>query len=310
MRILVTGARGFLGSHLVPIISRDKENEVVSVSSLDFDLTNFDETMKCLYEHKPDVIFHLAGLSGGIGANLSRPEEFYFVNTLLIANMFQAASKFHVEHLIVPIGGCSYPSNAKSPIKEEEMWSGFPHGASAAYSSAKKMAIVAAQAYRSVGLNSTILVPGNMYGEYDNFSLNDSHVIPAIIRKIYEAKFSGEKKITMWGGGKPLRDFVYAGDVADIMSKVISKSIIGPINISTGTSVSIKELTEIIASKMKFQEEIFWDITKPEGQSIKIFDVTKLEKLRFKCNTSLATGLERTISWFESNYVIPGKVRL
>jgi GDP-L-fucose synthase len=309
MKILVTGARGFLGSHLVPKISSN--NHVVSVSSSDYDLTSIDEVRKCLNRHKPEVVFHLAGLSGGIGANLSRPEKFYFVNTLLIANMFQAASEINVGRLIVPMGGCSYPSTAKSPIIEEDMWSGFPHGASAAYSSAKKMAIVASEAYRSVGLNSTILVPGNMYGEYDNFSLQDSHVVPAIIRKIYEAKLSGAKKIEMWGAGKPVRDFVYVGDVASIMSSFIQKNeITGPINISTGTSISIRDLTENIADKMNFEGEIFWDITKPEGQLVKIFDVTRLEKLGFKCDTSLTDGLEKTISWFEANYSIHGKIRL
>ena len=309
MRILVTGANGFLGRHLVPLLKINYQ--VSAVSSVDYDLTDLNATQRCILETQPEIIFHLAGLSGGIGANLERPSRFYFVNTLLIANMFEAASRARVQHLVVPMGGCSYPASAKSPISEDQMWDGFPHGASSAYSSAKKMAIVASQAYSKDGLRSSILVPGNMYGEFDNYSLEDSHVIPAIIRKVYEAKMNSNPEIVMWGEGKPVRDFVYASDVAKVLANFVNHpEISGPINISTGTSVSIREVTEKIVKLMNFTGEVIWDSSKPEGQLVKIFDTRQLSNLGFHCETQLEDGLKNTISWFADNYQIPGAIRL
>jgi GDP-L-fucose synthase len=225
--------------------------------------------------------------------------------------MFQAAYDLKIEHLVVPMGGCSYPSSATSPIGEEQMWNGYPHEASAAYSSAKKMAIVAGQAYRKQGLKSTIVVPGNMYGEFDNFSLSDSHVIPAIIRKVYEANLRNASSIEMWGEGKPLRDFVYAGDVSQVMKELLLRSDLpGPFNISTGTSISIRQVTDIVVKQLGFRGEIIWNSSKPEGQLVKIFDVSTLKELGYECVTPIEAGIAKTISWFKSNYGIAGKVRL
>jgi GDP-L-fucose synthase len=211
----------------------------------------------------------------------------------------------------VPIGGCSYPAAAVSPIDENQMWNGYPHEASAAYSSAKKMAIVASQAYKKEGLKSTVVIPGNMYGEYDNYSLKESHVIAAVIRKVYEAKENNSNSIEMWGEGRPLRDFVYAGDVAEVMKKLLLKDEIpSPLNISTGTSISIKQVTNIVLEQLGFRGEVIWNSLKPEGQLVKIFDVTKLNNLGYKCETPIEVGIAKTISWFESNYHLFGRVRL
>jgi GDP-L-fucose synthase len=309
MRILVTGATGFLGRHLVPLL--ENENEVYSVSSQDFDLTNLDSTYACFQQARPEVVYHLAGLSGGIGANLEEPAKFYFVNTLLIANIFQAACDLKIKRLIVPMGGCSYPATAVSPIGEDQMWNGYPHETSAAYSSAKKMAIVASQAYKKQGLKSTVVVPGNMYGEFDNFSLSASHVIPAIVRKVYEAKMSNSNIIEMWGSGKPVRDFVYAGDVATVMKELLERDdLYGPINISTGTSITIRQVTDIVMKQLDFRGEVVWNSSKPEGQLVKVFDVSTLKELGYECPTPIETGIAKTTSWFESNYSNPGKVRL
>ena len=310
MRILVTGARGFLGSHLVPYLT-DQGHEVSTPTSSQFDLTNLEATKECLVEAKPEVIYHLAGLSGGIGANLEAPARYYFVNSLIITNMFEAASKIDCKHLIVPMGGCSYPSTAVSPIGEDQMWMGYPHGASSAYSSAKKMAIVAGEAYRKEGLSSTVVVPGNMYGEYDNYSLKDSHVIPALIRKLFEAKQNDSSSISMWGSGTPLRDFVYAGDVAYVLSAILGrKELHGPINISSGTSISIRGVTELAAKLLDYQGKIEWDSSKPDGQMVKIFDVTLLKEMGYSCSTELEEGLRKTIKWFQQNYFELGRVRL
>jgi GDP-L-fucose synthase len=309
-RILVTGATGFLGSHLLQALVTNGFSPI-PVSSKDYDLLNYNEVEKCLQDTKPDAIVHLAGISGGIGANIARPEIFYYKNTLLTAHMFQAASTTGIQRMIFPMGGCSYPSTAVSPIDESQMWNGYPHGASSAYSSAKKMGIVAGQAYQKTGLKTTVIVPGNMYGEFDNFSSTDSHVIPAIIRKVYEAKNNISKQVNMWGTGCPVRDFVYAGDVAKIICKILPlENLMGPLNISTGTSVSIRDVTYQIANIMNYEAEINWDSTKPEGQLVKIFETTYLKSLGLECETLFDDGIKKTINWFEANYHKKDIIRL
>jgi GDP-L-fucose synthase len=208
------------------------------------------------------------------------------------------------------MGGCSYPGSARSPIIEEDMWQGFPHSSAAPYSSAKRMNIVMSQAYRKqYNFNSIVLVPGNIYGPEDNFDLNNSHVIPALIRKYYEAKINGADKVVAWGSGKPLRDFIYIGDAVEAIYKaacVYNSSDI--INISSGTSVSIKDLTETIAAVVQFEGEILWDTSKPDGQMEKGFSVDKMQEiLAFKPSVNLRDGLAKTYDWFVENY---GKARL
>ncbi len=245
MRMVVTGATGFLGRHLMPVLLQKYGAEnVVGVSSKDHDLMVRDEVRRLLAELEPEVVVHLAAYSGGIDCNRRFPADFYFKNTILTALMFQEASACGVKKLVYTMGGCSYPAQATSPIGEAQMWNGFPQKESAGYSCAKKMGIVASAAYREqYGLNSVVLVPGNMYGEYDNFKVGESHVIPAMIRRIWETKREGRGEIVMWGTGEPVRDFVYAGDVARVIPWFIEHyDSSEPVNISTGTRTSIKEL--------------------------------------------------------------------
>ena len=213
--------------------------------------------------------------------------------------------------MIYPIGGCRYPHTAISPISEGQLWQGYPQSESAGYAMAKKVGVVASTSYRhQYGLNSIILVPGNMYGEYDNFSLTDSHVIPATIRKMFEAKQENKKQVMMWGSGKPQRDFVYAGDVGATFPLFIENyNSPDPVNISSGTTTSIKELAETVKELVGYDGEIIWDTSKPDGQMIKIFDVQKMNELGISCPTSLREGLEKTIDWFSKNYD-SGNVRL
>jgi GDP-L-fucose synthase len=305
MRVLLTGATGFLGRHTLPVLqARYGRDNVIGVSSRDYDLCDRPEVDRLLRDAKPDTVVHYAGYSGGIGANTAYPADFYYRNTVLTAHMFDAAARAGIRKLIYPMGGCSYPATATSPISEDQLWCGFPQPESAAYSTAKMMGTVAARAYRGqYRLDATVIVPGNMYGEFDNFSRADSHVIPAMIRRYCEATRDGVPAVTMWGSGRPQRDFVYAGDVAaTIIFFIEGFREPGPVNISSGTAVSIRDLALTIAELAGFTGDIRWDPEKPDGQMVKIFSVERLRALGLSCPTALRIGLERTIRWFQTNY--------
>lgn len=304
-KIVVTGARGFLGRHAVPVLrERYGPAAVVGLSSSDYDLTDPPAVRRLLEDHQPEIIVHLAGYVGGIGANRARPADFFHRNLLMMANMFQAAAAFGIRKLVYPMGGCSYPATAVSPIGEDQMWQGYPQPDSAAYSSAKKMGIVASEAYRQQhGLNSVVIIPGNMYGEYDNFRVEESHVVPGLVRRFYEAAAAGTPEVVCWGTGCPTRDFVYAGDVARCLPFFIEKYESGePVNISSGSTTSIRELAETIRELVRYEGRLCWDASKPDGQKFKIFDVKRLNGLGLSCDTSLREGLTRTVEWFTANY--------
>lgn len=304
-RIVVTGASGFLGRHLLPLLqARYGAERVVGLSSRDYDLMDRAAVRRMFAEQRPDVLFHLAAYSGGIGANRAFPADFYFRNTVLTALAFEEAARAGVRKLIYTMGGCSYPATAASPISEDQMWNGYPQPESAGYSAAKKMGIVASRSYRAQhGLNSVVLIPGNMYGEYDNFRNEESHVVPAMIRRYSEARRNNVPRVVMWGSGSPERDFVYAGDVAAALVWFVENyDSSEPVNISSGTRTSIRELAETIGRHTGYQGQIEWDRTKPDGQMIKIFDVTRMHGLGLRCATSLDEGLARTIRWLEANY--------
>jgi GDP-L-fucose synthase len=305
MKILLTGSTGFLGRHARAVLeSNYGAQSVFCPKSSDYDLMQLNQVERLFEEFRPDVVVHLAGYVGGIGANKEFPADFYFRNTILTANVFHIAAKTGVKKIIYPIGGCSYPANAISPIDESQFWCGYPQEESAPYSTSKMMGIVAAKSYQKQhGLNATVIVPGNMYGPFDNYNNFSSHVIPAMIRRFYEAKSKGDQEIVMWGSGAPVRDFVYAPDVAKLIPFFIdSFSEIGPINISSGTSISIKDLALMIKKIIKFEGQIKWDVSKPDGQMKKIFSVKKLNDLKLNCPTKIEDGLRLTINWFEDQY--------
>jgi len=309
MRILVTGATGFLGRHLMPVLSeRYGADSVQGVSSREYDLMDPGQVTRMFRDRKPEVLVHLAAYSGGIGANRAFPADFYYRNTLLTALVFEQAARSGVKKLVYPMGGCSYPAKATSPISEDQMWQGYPQPESAGYSAAKKMGIVASIGYRAqYGLNSVVIVPGNMYGEYDNFRNEESHVVPAMVRRYFEAKRSGLSQVAMWGSGKPVRDFVYAGDVARCIPYFIENyDSSEPVNLSSGTTTPIKELAEAIKEVVGYKGEIVWDSLKPDGQMVKIFDTTRMKSLDLSCPTSLLDGLRKTADWLARNYVARG----
>lgn len=305
MRIVVTGANGFLGRHTMPVLrARYGAEQVTGITSADYDLMNRAAVETMFRELAPDAVVHLAGYSGGIGANRAYPADFYHRNTVLTALMFEAAARHKIKKLLYPMGGCSYPAEATSPIGEDQLFRGYPQADSAPYSTAKMMGVVAARAYRDqYGLDATVIVPGNMYGEYDNFHPQDSHVAPAMLRRCYEARLESAPSVRMWGSGRPERDFVYAGDVAACIPFFIeSFSEVGPVNISTGSRTSIRTLAETAARATGYTGDIRWDETKPDGQMVKIFDVTRLRALGLSCPTALDDGLARTADWLMTHY--------
>jgi GDP-L-fucose synthase len=305
MRVTVTGASGFLGRHLIPALARAyPASSVTALSRSHYELTDAAQVRRMFAETRPDVVFHLAAYVGGIGANREFPADFFSRNLLLTALMFEEASRYGLKKLIYPLGGCSYPATATSPIGEDQMWEGFPQAESAPYSIAKKTALVASEAYRrQYGLDSVVVIPGNMYGEYDNFRVRESHVIPALIRRFCEARRNKVRQIVAWGTGTPVRDFVYAGDVAAVLPFFIDHYHSSePVNLSSGTSTTIRDLSETIRRLTRFDGDLLWDTSKPDGQPVKVFDVSRMASLGLSCPTRLEEGLKRAIDWFERHY--------
>lgn len=303
MRILVTGANGFVGRNLVALL-HERGCIVITPARKEFDLLEQSAVRRMFSEHKPEAVFHLAGLIGGIGANKTRPADFCYENLVMGTVMLHESWKAGVKKYITLMGGCSYPAKAPSPIKEIELFNGYPQVESAPYSLAKAMSAVQAEAYRRQHqFNAIVLVPGNIYGPHDNFDLNNSHVIPALIRKFLEAKAASKTEVPAWGTGKPTRDFVYVSDVCEaILLAAIKYNGSDIINLSSGTTVTIKELTETVAELTGYQGRVVWDTTKPDGQMFKGFDVTRMKEiLGYECRTSLRDGLRKTIDWFIAN---------
>ncbi|MDD5482825.1 MAG: GDP-L-fucose synthase [Kiritimatiellae bacterium] len=302
-RILVTGADGFLGHHIVPVLQNGFATEIFTPGRSDYDLLSPGAPEKMMADLRPDCVVHLAAKSGGIMDNRRQQADYYFENVVMNTHVFHAAFRAGVKKFLALMGGCSYPAAAVSPIGEDQMWNGFPQPESAGYSMAKKMLLVQSWAYRQQhGFNSITLIPGNVYGEWDNFNLTRAHVIPALIRKCVEAKENGSPFIAAAGTGKPVRDFVYAADVAALIPWfLVNYDTSDPINISTGTRTSIRELAEIVKTTAGYPGEIRWDSSQPDGQADKIFSPARLHQLGLQCPTPLAEGLRRTVAWFLEN---------
>ena len=308
-RVLVTGASGFMGHSLVPIL-RARGADVVTPSRQDYDLLEQSAVRAMFVAIKPEIVVHLAGLVGGILANQKAPAEYSHQNLLMGTLMAHESYAAGVRRYATLIGGCSYPQKAPSPIAETSLWDGYPQPESAPYSLAKRMLVVLSQAYRAqYGFDSIVLVPGNVYGPHDNFDLENSHVIPALIRKFDLAAAEGQKSVIAWGSGKPTRDFVYVDDacagIADALENYSGPEIV---NISSGSAITIRELVETVAETVGYTGEVVWDSTKPDGQMEKGFDVTRMrEWLKIECPTTLRDGLRRTYAWYKTR---PSEVRM
>ncbi len=303
-RVLVTGASGFVGRNLVPMLER-VDCELLTPTRRQYDLLEQEQIRALLADTRPDVVLHLAGLIGGIMANKQRPADFCTQNLLMGTLMLHESYQAGVSKYITLMGGCSYPAHAPSPIRETELWNGYPQPESAPYSLAKAMSAVQAQSYRrQYGFNAVVLVPGNIYGPHDNFDLTNSHVIPALIRKFSEARRDGQREIVSWGTGRATRDFIYIKDACEaILLGAATYSGSDIINLSSGNATTIRTLVETIADLTGYRGAIVWDASKPEGQLEKGFDVTRMRDiLGYECPTSLREGLKRSIEWYECNH--------
>ena len=298
MKVLLTGATGFLGQNLEPVLSEDYE--VVGYGSEPWDLRDQSKVEYIVQKIRPDVIVHAAGSVGGILANKENPGKFMYENLIMGTNLIHQAMKYRVPKFILLGTVCSYPKHTPVPFKEEDIWNGYPEETNAPYGIAKKTLMRLVEDYHEqYDFNGVNLVPVNMYGPHDHFNLASGHVIPALILKFYEAIKSG-KDVKVWGTGEASREFLYAPDCAEAIKLAIQKDVgPEPINIGTGKEIKIIDLAETIADLMSFNGTIFFDSSKPDGQPRRCLDTTRAkERLGFEATTDLETGLKSTIEWF------------
>lgn len=301
--IMVTGGAGFLGSHVVERLRDAGCRNVLVPRSRQYDLRNPQTAMELIKETRPDLIIHLAAAVGGIEANRKNPGSFFYDNLTMGIHLMEAARIYDVKKFVACGTICSYPKFAPVPFREEDLWNGYPEETNAPYGLAKKMLLVQSQAYRQqYGFNSIFLLPVNLYGPRDNFDLETSHVIPALIRKCLEAKEQNKDHITVWGTGKATREFLYVEDAAEAIL-LAAEHYDGdqPVNIGTGEEISIQSLAELIAELTGYTGEIRWDPQKPDGQPRRCLDVRKAkEYFGFEAKVSLKEGLRKTIEWYVS----------
>jgi GDP-L-fucose synthase len=300
MRVLVTGGGGFLGSHLVERLGAEGLDPFVA-RRRDYDLTRDGDARRLFEEARPELVYHLAAEVGGIGANQASPGRYWYANLVMGANVLEQARLQGVEKTIFLGTICSYPKFTPVPFHEDELWNGYPEETNAPYGVAKKALLVGAQAYREqYGTNAVYLLPVNLYGPRDNFDLETSHVIPALVRKMVEAQERGTEEIVLWGDGSPTREFLYVDDcVEGLLLAAESYDGAEPVNLGSGEEIAIRDLAGLIAELTGFQGQLSWDTSRPNGQPRRRLDVSRAEKLfGFRATTTLREGLERTIAWY------------
>lgn len=299
-KILVTGGTGFLGKHVVKKL-KEKYLEVYPIGSGICDLTNRSDTRRMMQHYRPNVIVHLAGSVGGIGANRDQPGKFFYDNMMMGMNIIDESRLFHIDKLVMVGTVCSYPKFAVSPFKEEEIWEGYPEETNAPYGIAKKSLYEMIKSYRQqYKLNGVVVIPTNLFGPNDNFDPKTSHVIPAIILKMHNAKQRNEAMVNLWGTGNATREFLYVEDCADAIRNAVDfYSGSKLINIGNGKEVSIKELANKIKEMMDYKGIIIWNHSEPDGQPRRCLDVQRAKDyLNFEAKTSLDEGLKNTIDYF------------
>lgn len=300
-KILVTGGHGFLGSVVVKkLIERGvPEGNLFAPSSQELDLVRWENCVKAVAGQ--DVVIHIAAVVGGIGANRAHPGKFFYDNIMMGVQLMEAARLAGVKKFVAIGSICAYPKFAPIPFKEEDLWSGYPEETNAPFGLAKKMLLVEAQAYRAeYGFNAIYLLPVNLYGPGDDFDLENSHVVPALIRKIYDAERSHGTSVEVWGTGTATREFLYVDDAAEAIVLATEKyDKPDPVNLGSGQEISIKDLVATIAGAMDFKGEIKWDASKPDGQPRRALDVSRAEReFGFRAKMDFAEGLRRTIEWY------------
>jgi len=303
-RLVVTGGSGFLGSAVVQKLRARGYKKITIPRSSNYDLRDQEAIVRFYKDAEPQIVIHLAAVVGGIGANRANPARFFYDNAIMGIQMMEYARQFGVEKFVVLGTVCAYPKFASVPFKEEELWNGYPEETNAPYGLAKKMMLVQAQAYRlQYGFNAIYLLPVNLYGPRDNFDLESSHVIPALIRKCVEAKENNDEKIVLWGDGSPTREFLYVEDAAEgIVLATERYNGSEPVNLGTGEEISILSLAQMIAAEVGYSGSIIWDTTKPNGQPRRGLDVTRAKALfGFEAEYRLREGISKTVEWFLAN---------
>jgi GDP-L-fucose synthase len=301
VNVLVTGGGGFLGSHIVDRLRAAGHDPFVARQA-EYDLTSWDDTSRLFADARPALVFHLAAEVGGIGANRANPGRYWFANLIMGAHVLEQSRLHGVAKLVVAGTVCSYPKFTPVPFHEEDLWNGYPEETNAPYGVAKKAVLVGAQSYREqYGLQTAYLLPANLYGPRDNFDLETSHVIPALIRKMIE----GEAEVVLWGDGSPTREFLYVDDAAEAFVTAAERyDAPEPVNIGTGAEISIRELAGTIAELTGFNGKIVWDTSMPNGQPRRSLDASKAnDAFGFTASTELREGLEQTIAWYRERAV-------
>ncbi len=304
-RVIVTGGAGFLGRYIVKELIRQgaDPDRVIVPRSIQYNLLEKENVISLLKDHPADYLIHAAGTVGGIGANRDNPGRFFYENLIMGVHLMEQSRLQGVKKVTMIGTICSYPKNTPVPFREEDLWTGYPEETNAPYGLAKKMLLVQSQAYREqYGFNSIFLMPVNLYGPYDNFSYDSSHVIPALIRKCVEAKERGDKEIVCWGDGSPTREFLYVEDAAEgIVAGLVHYDRSEPVNLGTGREISIKDLVSLIVELTGFRGKITWDASKPNGQPRRCVDTSKaVSFFGFNAKTSFRDGLRTTIDWYLS----------
>ncbi len=314
---MVTGGAGFLGRFLVERLRNAGAANVFVPRSTDYDLVERADVNRLLTDVKPDLVIHLAAVVGGIGHNKNNPGKFFYDNLMMGAQLIEESRLQSVRKFVAIGTVCAYPKFTPVPFKEDDLWVGYPEETNAPYGLAKKMMLVQLQSYRDqYGFNGIFLLPANLYGPGDNFNLETSHVIPALIRKCVEARISDAPFIEAWGSGEVSREFLYVDDCAEgIVKAAATYEGDAPVNLGTGQEIKIKDLVLTIARLTEYKGEIRWQPTKPDGQPRRKLDTSRAEReFGFSAHTSLEEGLRRTIEWYEhslekDNEISPALVR-
>jgi len=303
-RFCVTGGGGFLGSFVVEKLRQRGAREIFVPRKRDYDLVDPQAIRRLLDDAHPQVIIHLAAHVGGIGANRLHPAEFFYDNLMMGVQLMHQAWQRGVEKFVAIGTVCAYPKYTPVPFKEDDLWNGYPEETNAPYGLAKKMLLVQAQAYRQqYGFNAIYLLPVNLYGPRDNFDLETSHVIPALIRKCVEAQETGQPEVVVWGDGSPTREFLYVEDAAEGIVLATEKyNGPEPVNLGSGMEISIRDLAEMIRRLTGYEGRLVWDTSRPNGQPRRALDTTRAERyFGFKAQTPFEEGLRRTIAWYREH---------
>jgi GDP-L-fucose synthase len=303
-RVVVTGGAGFLGSFVLDELRRRGARDVFVPRSNEYDLVQMDAVRALYRDTRPTVVLHLAARVGGIGANRDNPGRFFYENLMMGVQLIEVGRQVGLKKLVALGTICAYPKFCPVPFKEEDIWNGYPEETNAPYGLAKKMLLVQSQAYRQqYGFDSIVLFPVNLYGPRDNFDLKTSHVIPALVRKCVEARERGERKIVAWGTGAASREFLHARDAAEgvvLAAERYEKS--EPVNLGAGFEIRIRELVPLVARLCRFEGEIVWDPSRPDGQPRRMLDTSRaLKEFGWKARIPFEEGLRETVEWFEKN---------